>query len=798
MRTFILSFVIGTLWLQLQPALPESARVLQWACIAVAIIAISLHLTRHASASFRWVGLAGSCAAGVLLGFSWAAWVAAGRMADALPPEWEGRDIELVATVTGLPQQHDRGVRFLARTESVSTPSAVVPSQLSLTWYHDTDRKTGKVTPAPALIPGDRWTLTLRLKRPHGSANPHGFDYEAWALERNIRATGYVRNKGVNTRLPQRSDALIDQLHETRANIRSRMLATLGDAPYAGVLVALAIGDQDAIPPAQWKTFWRTGVGHLMSISGLHITMVASLLYALAFWCWARAPRLALRMPAQRAAALIGLAGAAGYALLAGYSIPTQRTLFMLTVVALALCAGRMTSPSRVLCWALLAVVLIDPWAGLSPGFWLSFGAIALIFFVGAGRTGQLGVVKGALLTQVAVTVGMLPMLLALFQEVSVISPVANAIAIPVISLVVVPITLLACVVPFDFLLQLAHAITSGCMVFLQWLAEMPTALWESHAPAPWTVALAIIGTLWLLAPRGWPARWLGVVWMLPMFLILPPAPAPGTAQVTFLDVGHGLATVIRTTKHALVYDTGPKWNEDADAGSRIVVPHLRGEGIRNLDGLIVSHDDDDHAGGAISILDARSVQWLSSSLPSTSPILTHAAQQRRCLAGDRWDWDGVRFEVLHPSATDFDVDKVKDNDLSCVLRIFAGGQSLLLTGDVEKRAEQSLVQRYGAALKSDTLLVPHHGSKTSSMPSFLDAVSPTLAVYTVGYRNRFRHPHPDVVARYDERKITPLRTDQLGAVTLTLAEGKTTWQAQRVLRQRYWQDRPTMGTAEE
>jgi len=258
------------------------------------------------------------------------------------------------------------------------------------------------------------------------------------------------------------------------------------------------------------------------------------------------------------------------------------------------------------------------------------------------------------------------------------------------------------------------------------------------------------------------------------------------------------LAAVVRTANHALVYDTGPKWTDEADAGSRIVVPHLRGEGIKALDRLIVSHDDEDHSGGAKSIVDARSVRLLSSSLPDDSPILSHAVKAARCQRGENWEWDGVQFAMLHPEPTDFDETKMKDNDLSCVLRIFAGGKSLLLTGDIEKRAEQKLIERAGESLKSDVLLAPHHGSKTSSWPALLDAVSPSLAVFTVGYRNRFRHPHPDVVARYEERKIPLLRTDELGAVTVKLGDGLVAWETERQRRRRYWQDVPTAGAAED
>jgi len=812
---------MGTLWLQQQTELPASMHIGQCALLGVVLLALMIPLTRARAQMFHWVGLAGLVVAGGALGFAWAAWMATVRLAEALPPIWEGRDVEVVGTVTELPQRHDRGVRFVFRTEQVITPGAVVPTRLSLSWYHEADRKTSQFNAAPLMAPGDRWQLTLRLKRPHGSANPHGFDYEAWALERGIRATGHVRTRGTNQRQAESSSTWADGVHALRANIRDRFQRTLGTAPYAGVIVALAVGDQNAIPAEQWKTFWRTGVGHLMSISGLHITMVASLLYGAGFLGWSRLPWLARRVPAQRAGALLGLAGAAAYALLAGFSIPTQRTLFMLTVVAVALVMGRMSSPSRVLCWALLAVVLIDPWAGLSPGFWLSFGAIGLIFFVatartatsdlreatqapatqGAGGTTPMspkGFLRAAVKTQAAVTIGMLPMLLALFQEVSLVSPLANAVAIPVISLLVVPVALAACLIPLDFLLHLAHLLLSLCMALLEWLATTPAVLWESHEPARWTLWLALLGGLWLLAPRGWPARWLGAVWMLPMFLILPPAPKAGEAWITFLDVGHGLAAVVRTANHALVYDTGPRWHEDADAGSRIVVPHLRGEGIKALDRLVVSHDDEDHSGGAVSILGARTVGLLSSSLPEESPILSRAAKAARCQRGESWEWDGVKFAMLHPEPADFDETKVKDNDLSCVLRIFAGGKSLLLTGDVEKRAEQKLIERAGESLKSDVLLAPHHGSKTSSFPAFLDAVSPSLAVFSVGYRNRFRHPHPDVAARYVERKIPMLRTDELGAITIKLGDGLVAWEAERQRIRRYWHDAPSMGAAEE
>jgi competence protein ComEC len=797
LRIAILSFVAGVLWQQHQARLAD---IPLWPCafFALGLFVAGWIASRQPRKLFSFPGSALVAVSAAALGIAWAAWFAEMRLAHELPAAWEGRDIALVGVVAKLPTTTDRGTRFEFDVEKVVTPEAVVPPHISLTWYRESPGKANAGVPLPQLEPGQRWELTVRLRRPHGSANPHGFDYEAWALERDIRAGGYVRTKEPLTRLAETADGLAYRIEAWRSAIRRRFETVLGDSPYRGVLIALAIGDQNAIPQSQWKTFWRTGVGHLMSISGLHITMVASLIYALAFFSWARMSRLALWMPAQRAAAAAGLVAALGYSLIAGFSIPTQRTLYMIAAIAVALFLGRFAAPTRVLSCALLIVVLTDPWAVLAPGFWLSFGAIALIFYASAQRTGRVGVVRGAVITQMAVTLGLLPLLMVLFQEVSLVSPLANAFAIPLVSLIVVPVTLIAAVVPWDALLHFAHGLMGWCMAPLQWLAATPGAMWESHAPPPWAAVLALAGCLLLMAPRGWPGRWMGLVWLAPMFLVTPPTPRPGEAWTTVLDVGHGLAAVIRTANHALVYDTGPKWSEDSDSGNRIVVPYLRGEGIRRLDGLIVSHDDEDHTGGAMSILGARDVGWLMSSLPAESDIVTQAKSHRRCEAGSSWEWDGVRFDLLQPAPGLYALDNVKDNDLSCVLRVTAGGRSMLFTGDVEKRAEAAMLSTENHLLRSDVLLVPHHGSKTSSTQAFLDAVAPKLAVLPVGYRNRFRHPHPDVMGRYEAAGIKVLRTDFAGAITVRLSSAGVETETRRDVRRRYWEDPPQAGGAAE
>src|SRR5712671_6228043 len=390
-------------------------------------------------------------------------------------------------------------------------------------------------------------------------------------------------------------------------------------------------------------------VVHLMSISGLHVTMVAGLIAMLASRYWRRSESLVLALPAQKAAALAGFPAAFAYCLISGYAVPAQRTLYMVGVVAVALWFGRATSASRVLAAALFIVLALDPWAVLSPGFWLSFAAVAVIFFVATGRTAKAHWLAQWGRVQWAVTAGLAPLLLVLFQQVSLVSPVANALAIPLVSFVITPLALAGAALPFDWPLALGHAILEVLMAVLDWLAALPSAVWHQHAPLAWTVPLALAGIAWLLLPRGFPARALGALLMLPLFAATPPAPRGGELWITALDVGQGLAVLARTEKHALLYDAGPAFNAFSDSGSRVILPYLRGEGIDRLDALVVSHDDRDHSGGAGSVLEAMPVGLLWSSLSAGHELLEANTWRAPCIAERKWSWDGVSFEFLNP-----------------------------------------------------------------------------------------------------------------------------------------------------
>ncbi len=775
MVSFSLFFALGVWLLQHQAELPNLA----WAWLPAALIPVLLLQQRT-----RWQRIARQvllAAIACSLGFFYAALFAQQRLSHTLPAEWQGKNIEVVGVVAELPRQHERGLRFVFDVEQVLTPGATVPPHILLATY-----ESARNEPL-TLRAGERWRLTVRLKRPHGSVNPHGFDFEAWMLERKLRASGYVQRKGENTRL----DALVRTpgyiIESVRENVRDSFQKTLGDRPYASVLIALAIGDQASIPQAQWQIFTRTGVNHLMSISGLHITMLAGLAFALTGALWRRSVRLTHRLPARKAAALVGLLVALGYALLAGYGVPAQRTVYMLATIAAALWLSRTVAPSQILAAALLVVLLLDPWAVLSPGFWLSFGAVALIFYMTAHRLKLNHWLVGFGRIQWAMSIGLIPPLLAMFQQVSLVSPIANAFAIPLVSLVVVPLTLLGALLPLDWILHLAHQTMSLCSWLLEWLNSLPDVVWVQHAPPAWSIVFGLFGVLWLLLPRGFPARWLGLLMMLPMFLVLPATPPEGALRLVIFDVGQGLAVAAQTRNHALLYDTGPDFSGDADSGNRVLIPSLRAQGIVRLDGLMLTHDDNDHTGGARSILQTMPVGWLSSSLATDHALLQLSAEPRRCADGQSWEWDGVRFEVLHPTEESYAEEKIRDNERSCVLKISTGKHSVLLAADIEKGSEWRLLKQHEENLPATLLVVPHHGSKTSSVQQFVETVRPRYAVFTVGYRNRFGHPKEEVLERYRAIGSELLRSDEDGAIVVKMDEQNFSVERYRKSHARYW-----------
>ncbi|MBL8485171.1 MAG: DNA internalization-related competence protein ComEC/Rec2 [Rhodocyclaceae bacterium] len=790
MRFAVVLGALGVWGAQWQAEL-SAARWLAAALLAATAWTVAALACRHGGAWRRLLVLAGALCAG----YAWASVHAAWRLADALQAELEGRDVVVSGVVASLPQHFERGSRF---DFDVEAAPAGVPRHLALAWYRSPQHEDAEEAPAWRPVrAGERWRFSVRLKQPHGNLNPHGFDYEGWLFARGVRATGYVRAMAGAERLDAlvgRPAYLVDRLRES---LRSRYQAALPDAPYAGILVALALGDQRSIPPAQWQVFARTGLTHLMSISGLHITMVAGLAYLLVWAAWVRLPRLVCRHPARLAATVGGWCAAGAYCLIAGFEVPAQRTFFMLSVVALALLARRSHAPGRVLALALAVVLLIDPGAVLAAGTWLSFGAVAILMYAAAGRTARPHWLAEWLRAQWAVSLGCLPLVLLLFQQFSLVSPLANALAIPVISLAVTPLVLAAAVLPADPLLQLAHFLTALTMQAVEALAALPSAVWQQHAPPAWATLCGMAGCLVLLMPRGVPGRAAGLVLLAPMMLVLPARPAPGELRVTVLDVGQGLAVHVATARHDLLFDTGPRYSLDADAGNRAILPYLRAAGVSRLDLLVVSHRDRDHSGGMESVLAGLPVAQLASSLPAQDLPPPGALPQSACSDGQHWAWDGVRFAFLHPPPGAPAQSGIKTNDLGCVLRIEAAHGRALIAADIEAVSEARLLAQHGGELAADLLVAPHHGSRSSSTPEFIAAVSPRAVVFASGYRNRYKHPAAEVVQRYRAHRALLARSDFDGAVTTEFTAQGMHLARERSERRRYWQARPPAGWPE-
>lgn len=775
MRLTLIAFCLGVWWLQQQPELPPA----RWLWL-LPLLFSALWLpvfSRPVFEFFRRLAVLSLC---VALGFAWAAWRADVRLAEHLPAHWQGVDIALVGVVADLPHANARGERFVFDVEQVVTPNAPALQRVQLTRYWP----RGAVNFKTQMRAGERWQLTVRMKMPYGTSNPHGFDLEALMLERGINASGYVRETPAPQRLAAQAATPAAWIAATRAAVRQRIFTTLGDAPYAGVIAALVVGDQRSIPHGQWRAFTRTGVNHLLAISGLHVTMIAVLAGWLVASVWRRLPRHAERLPARQAGLAAAVLAALAYALLAGFQVPAQRTLFMLIVLALAFWERREPRPFTALIVALFVVLLVDPWAVLSAGFWLSFGAMAAILWVSFGRVALPDKLRGWATVQWAVTLALAPVLFLLFQQVSLISPLANAVAIPLVSWLVTPLALLGVLIPP--LWQVAAWLMAWLGAGLTWAGSLPLAVATLPAPGGWALALALTGTVWLLLPRGFPLRVLGLALWLPLLFPLRDAIAPNHFRAEAIDVGQGTAVLIRTANHTLLYDTGAAF-ADSDSGERIIVPYLRASGIGRLSGLVISHADNDHNGGMRSVLRDIPTGWLLHGMPTNSPLLDGAPPARQCVRGQRWQWDGVDFEMLNPTAAAYAQSRRRDNDFSCVLKVSRGGQSLLVTGDAERRGELELLES-GTDLAASVLVAGHHGSRSSSITEFVAAARPRFVVFTMGYRNRYGHPHPAVMERFREIDTHMLRSDSSGLIRFDFGEEGVKASQYRPTHRRYWQ----------
>jgi competence protein ComEC len=726
-------------------------------------------------------------------------------LGSALDPALEGRDLVVTGTLAAMPQPGEIATRLRLNVESAEAEGRPVtlPPRIELSWYQGTLWSAGPDgTPVGALQrtadwrAGDRWRLQVRLRAPHGARNPHGFDYELLMWERGVQATGYVR-AGAHDLAPQRlARGWRHPVERARQAVREAIFARVADRARAGVVAALAMGDQGAVERADWDLFRATGVAHLLSVSGLHVTMFAWLAGAFVRAAWRRlawrGTPLSLRCPAQHAGLVGGVVLAGAYAMFSGWGVPAQRTLLMLATVGLLRLSGRAWPWPLVWALACSVVLVMDPWALLQPGFWLSFVAVGVLFATDAGqaRPAAGGVARHAagafvrmLREQWIVTLALAPLTLLLFQQVSLVGLLANLLAIPWVTLVVTPLALLGMLWPA--LWDMAALAFGGLAAVLRVMAGWPLATFSAAAVPLAVGAAAVLGAVLLVvrAPRA--LRLVGLPLLLPALWWQPPRPPHGSFEVLAADIGQGNAVLVRTARHSLLYDTGPRYGQDSDAGHRVLVPLLRALGER-LDTVVVSHVDSDHSGGAQAVLTMQPQAALLASLPAD-----HALRGLRpgvpCAAGQGWEWDGVVFTVLHPPPGS--PPSPKANADSCVLHIAGPGQAALLAGDIEQPQEARLVAA-NALLRADVLLVPHHGSKTSSSAAFLARVAPRIALVQAGYRNRFGHPAAEVVLRIEAHGATVVDSARCGAITWQ-SHAPDRVHCERTQQPRYWQHRP-------
>jgi competence protein ComEC len=784
------------------------------------------------------------CVGAACVGASYAIERGQARLDDALSPSQENQVSRVTLQVASLAQYAADAARFDA--DVIDADRAGVPSRIHVSW---------PISMGPgerghrAVIPGQRWRMALVLKRPHAAQNPHAADGEARMFRNNIRATGVVRGKPIFL-----DDAGLRvgavAVHRVRHVLRERMQRALGEARYGAVVIALALGDQAAVAREDWRVFNATGITHLVSISGLHVTLVAGFAGTAVSWAWRRLRwrrrSLAELWPAQLAGIIAALGAAFCYCLLAGWGIPARRTFFTLAVVGTAALARVRLSTSGALLLAATVVIVFDPWATMAPGFWLSFGAVAAVLAwsssaqmrpradEGGGRRVWRHVSQAARL-QCVVTLSLTPLLAFLTQQVALAAPIANAVAIPLVSFLVTPLALLCavlCAIPDaqDWAALAgwaAHTAFECVMGWAAWWSERNWAIWDVAAAPSALLALALCGLAWALLPPGMASRRWAWLLLLPALCWRPGRPAEGEWRVTVLDVGQGGGVVVETATSTLVFDAGPLHRNGSDGAQRVVWPYLRARGVRRIDTLVLSHGDQDHAGGLDSLLRAipvdvayapfdvaarlrRDARMRGQPLTAPSPGVS-----KRCEAGQAWEVDGVRFGFLHPPAAlpswqaDSEtgtkskvgpslarrraargnskasrVGKGQSNAGGCVLLVAGRHHAALLPGDVGVAQERL----FAAILPTlDLVIAPHHGSATSSGEALVRAADAVHVVAQVGYANRFKHPAASVQRRWRRAGATFWRTDQHGAVIAQSRSAGLAVRAQREHARRYW-----------
>jgi len=799
--------IVAVCVLPLLPSLPQMIFLLTLMVILLIYSKIS-----PASSSLR--GLITPIISAFLAGVLWAAGYGYLVLERQIPSSWEGLDLWVQGTIVGLPESEsestDKDSEPSVRNRDIQSFDFEIDKEvcnsldshiarcfsalklIRLKWYEKTIVK-----------PGQQWRFLVRLKKPMGAANPGTFDYQTWLIAQGFGANGYVRKHRENRLLGETTNS-IDSLRSRAALMFDQHLHGLQNI---GIFKALILGDKRGIESQQWQLFSRTGTTHLMVISGLHVGLLASLAFILA-----RTGILLIsrRLSADRWGALFAVFVALSYAAAAGLSLPTQRALIMISVWMAVVFFRRQVAPVSGLLTALLVCLLYDPLAPVGSSFWMSFMAVSCIFFAVTGRkSSSAGFLKNSLLkslsSQYWVFIGLLPVLAILMGQLSLVSPFANVLLVPLFAVVIVPFTILGAIILLVSVLFGATAETiqswlgfwhcldqlmSFAFKCLTWLDDNNKYGLRYIPGLPWQLKLvAVFGAVVLLLPRGMPLRLTGVALLAPLFTYRPELLPEGDIRLTVLDVGQGLSIVVQTQNHRLIYDTGPAMGDRFSAAKSNVVPYLRYWGIDSVDTLVLSHGDNDHAGGRGELIENIPIEQLYYG----EDIQGLPFQSRHCDADINWSWDTVKFEFLGSGDTGVTGDKraskkQNPNDLSCVMMITAGETKFLFTGDIGKKVEKELVSNRGIDLFATVLIAPHHGSSNSSSQVFVERVNAKHVVFSSGYRNQFKHPRSDVVIRYKSRHAIIHSTATDGAITFSVHEGKLkTVSHYRDTIRRYW-----------
>jgi competence protein ComEC len=753
-------------------------------CLSLLAGAYALHFTSFTS-GYGLFPVAGLGAAIALLagGRGAAAWFLTGLslfalhaqhvVAQRLPPQYEGDSMLAVLQIVDFPRQRGESISFLARP--LGDPR--IPPRLRISWYEAPER--------PDI--GDVWQFEVRLRRPRGTSNPGQFDYEAWLFRQRIGATGYVVNGPRNKRLKQKAGAPASRLRQRAVE---RLASLIEDPDTSSVLAAISVGARHGITAEQWLRYSRSGTSHLMAISGLHVGLAAS-----AAWFLAVTLCGVLRVGGNhlRIAWLAALVVAAGYAGLSGFAVPAKRATLMLLLLVLAFMRCREPRPVAILAAACFLVTGLDPLVTLAPGFQLSFAAVLILLWFARrrARAPALRLSRGVMqlaAVQAFLLFGLMPLTVMNFSRVSFAAPAVNLIAVPLFSIVTVPFALAGVLLdgPAAAAGDVALRIAGVGIEVLHWLVD--AGLSFPHAAQTTSATGAVAGICmasvlaWVVLPRAWPGRHVTLLGALALVSARVPGPPDGCADVRMLDVGQGLAVVVRTRQKTLLYDTGAAFPGGSDMASRVILPYLSAQGVQRIDRLVVSHSDIDHAGGAAPILAGMEVGQVLAGEPEA---LTAAVA---CRAGRAWHWDGVGFSVLHPPGNG----RYAGNDASCVVLVEAGNARLLLTGDIESGVERALVAA-GAPGRVDVVVVPHHGSDTSSSGTFVGFMSADAALVSAGHGNRWGLPKQGVVERWRDAGAEVMTTSHDGAIGIRLCDrsGIVHVSKNRQQRRRVWHEPP-------